>query len=185
MADAQSHRKRKFVLALLLADEENTTGRERKIWTREWIGKRKERGAFHQLVQEMLAEDEPAFEKYFRMSKEKFFELVRRREPNITKQDTRMRESIKPEERVAVTLRYLATGETFSSLQTQFRIHRTTISEIVLDVCENVFEVLGKEVLNVPSSTAEWLSLSEKFESRWNFPNGLFAGSSRERRQKN
>ena len=132
----------------------------------------------------MLAEDEPAFEKYFRMSKEKFFELVRRLEPNITKQDTRMRESIKPEERVAVTLRYLATGETFSSLETQFRIHRTTISEIVLVVCENVFEVLGKEVLNLPSSTAEWLSLSEKFESRWNFPNGLFAGSSRERRQK-
>ena len=59
-------------------------------------------------MQEMLAEDEPAFEK------EKFFELVSRLQPNIKKQDTRMRESIKPEERVAVTLRYLATGETFT-----------------------------------------------------------------------
>ena len=103
----------------------------------------------------MLTEDELAFQSYFRMNKEKFFELVRSLQPTISKQDTVLRESIKADERVAVTLRYLATGETFSSLETQFRIHRTTISEIVLEVCDKVFAVLAPEYLKVLSTTSE------------------------------
>ena len=57
----------------------------------------------------------------------------------------------------------------------EFRIHRTTISEIVLEVCDNIFAVLAPEYLKVPSTTSEWLSISEKFRTRWNFLNGLFA----------
>ena len=45
-----------------------------------------------------------------------------------------MRTPISPGERLAVTLRYLATGETFSSLESQFRISRTAISEIIFEV---------------------------------------------------
>lgn len=29
--------------------------------------------------------------------------------------------------------------------------------------------------MKVPSTTEEWLRIASKFESRWNFPNGLFA----------
>ena len=44
----------------------------------------------------------------------------------IEKKDT-LRESIRSDERVAVTLRYLATGETFKSLEYAFRIRRMCI----------------------------------------------------------
>ena len=57
----------------------------------------------------------------------------------------------------------------------EFRIHRTTISEIVLEVCDNIFGVLAPEYLKVLSTTSEWLPISEKFHSRSNFPNGLLA----------
>ena len=38
-----------------------------------------------------------------------------------------MRESIIPDERMAVTLQFLTTGETFKSLEYSFRISRTDI----------------------------------------------------------
>ena len=95
------------------------------------------------------------------MNKEKFFELICSLQPTMSKQDTVLRESIKADERVAVTLRYLATGKTFSSLETQFWINRTTISEIVLEVCDNIFAVLAPGYLKVPSTTSEWLPISD------------------------
>lgn len=45
-----------------------------------------------------------------------------------------MRFAIRPDERLAVTLRFLATGESFSSLEKQFRISRSAISCIVIEV---------------------------------------------------
>ena len=54
--------------------------------------------------------------------------------PSVQKKDTVMGNSIPPAERLAVTLRYLATGESFQSLSFQFRIGRTTIGEIVMEV---------------------------------------------------
>ena len=44
-------------------------------------------------------------------------EILHKIIPLVKKQDTNMREAIPPEERLAVTLRFLATGESFSSLQ--------------------------------------------------------------------
>ena len=110
-----------------------------KSWL-SWIKRRNEPGAFHQVVQEMLTEDKPVFQNYFQMNKEKLFELVRSLQPTISKQDTVLRESIKADNRVAVTLRYLVTGETFSSLETQFWIHRTTISETETHVLHSRME---------------------------------------------
>ena len=67
----------------------------------------------------------------------------------------------------------MASGESFRSLQFQFRIGRKTISEIIIDVCRAVIEILGPDHLNTPGSKARWLEIANKFEERWNFPNGL------------
>ena len=105
------------------------------------------------------------------MEQEYFQELVAAVGSKIQKADTVMRTSIKPGERVAVTLRFLATGESFQSLQYQFRISRTAISEIVTETCYEIINSLARKYLKTQSSEEEWLQVSEMFESRWNFPN--------------
>lgn len=52
-----------------------------------------------------------------------------------------------------------------------FLVAKSTISEIVPEVCDALFDVLKDEYLRVPQSTAEWLRISQEFETRWNLPN--------------
>ena len=132
-------------------------------------------GAFHRMVQELAAEVPSSFMEYLRVDKDHFSNLVSLVLPLIKKEDTCMREAIFPAERVALTLHFLATGESFHSLAFQFRISRHAISYNVDETCAAITEVLGKEFMQVPQSKEQWLRVSEKFYERWNFPNCLGA----------
>ena len=79
------------------------------------------------------------------------------------------------EEKVACTLRYLATGEDFTSLSFLFQIHRTTISGFVPEVCFYIFKVLKDDFCKIPDSEGEWVELADETLKRWNFPNGIAA----------
>lgn len=70
-----------------------------------------------------------------------------------------MREPISAGERLAVTLRYLATGESFSSLQYIFRIPQSTISTIVPEVCDAIYAVLKDEFLKVRKMNSSHVNL--------------------------
>ena len=72
------------------------------------------------------------------MNSQDFGFLVDQESYRIQKQNTIMRESISPDEKMAVALRLLATGETFKSLEYSFRISRTAISHIVIYTCQAV-----------------------------------------------
>ena len=65
--------------------------------------------------------------------------------------------------RLALTLRYLATGETYRSLSFQFRISRA-IPYIVSQVCKAITSQLGEIYLRVPATQEEWLAIAQKFE---------------------
>ena len=108
---------------------------------------------FHSLFQE-LRRDGKSFKEFLRMDESQFEYLVEKISAKLTKEDTVMRQCIKPHEMVCVALRYLASGESFRSLQFQFRIGRKTITEIVIDVCRDVIEILGPDHLNTPRSKA-------------------------------
>lgn len=127
------------------------------------------------LVPELELEDQEGYSQFFRMDKAQFTYIADLIDNYIRKADTAMRKSIKPDERLAVTLRYLATGESFKSLEYQFRIGRTTISDIVLETCQAIFAALSPDFLKVPKTREEWLGLANKFETHWNFPNGIGA----------
>ena len=111
---------------------------------------------FMQLIPELQLEDETSYFNYFRMDKKHFGLLSDRIKSLIRKCDKEMRVSIKPEECLAVTLRYLATGESFKSLEFQCRISRTAISNIVEETCKAIFNVLSKELLKLPSTSEGW-----------------------------
>jgi hypothetical protein len=165
-----------LITAMLLLEEEDESRKERKrCWTRSWITERNTKGCFHQLLPELAAYDTPAFENFMRMDFDHFNKIVDCLSERLCKKDTIMRECIKPAEMCCLAIRYLATGESFRSLEFQFRISRVTISKIVVEVCQALYEVMGPKYLATPKTQEEWLKLSEKFEAQWNFPNALGA----------
>ncbi|CAH1957433.1 unnamed protein product [Acanthoscelides obtectus] len=76
--------------------------------------------------------------------------------------------------RLDVTLRFLATGETYRSLMYSTRIHESTISKIVPETCLALCRCLKDVYLKNPT-TDDWLKVAADFQSKWNFPNCLGA----------
>lgn len=62
--------------------------------------------------------------------------------PRITKMDTTFRKVISVNERLAVTLRFLATGDSYHSLMYMLKISKQVISAIVPDVCDALINTL-------------------------------------------
>ena len=161
--------KRKRALAVLMLfdlEEKKPSRRKRNrtLWTRSWIEKREIYGCYQRLVKELEIEDEVAYRDFFRMNATRLWFLVDKVACRIEKKDTVMRTCIKPDERMAVTLRYLATGETFKSFEYSFRMSRT-ISAIVVETCEAIYQVVGKTHLKTLSTENDWLSVAKRFES--------------------
>ena len=84
--------------------------RNRVVWTREWILRRESQGAFRQLMNELRLCDVSSYRNFVRMDAVTFEELLTSVAPRITYQDTLMRQALPPGERLAITLRFLATG---------------------------------------------------------------------------
>ena len=86
-----------------------------------------------------------------------------------------MRQPIAADKNLAVTLRFLATGESYESLMYQFRIHRTTIGRFIPQVSRAIYAALKDEYLKVPSTEQEWEFIADETFKRWNFPNAFAA----------
>ncbi|CAH2010196.1 unnamed protein product [Acanthoscelides obtectus] len=119
------------------------------MWVRSWISRRLDSGFFAQLVKELHSEDMNSYANFLRMSNKDYEYLLQKVEPLITKQDTHLRLAISPSERLMLTLRFLATGDIYHSLQYLFRIPVTTISRIIPEVCEAIFTLLKTDYLQV------------------------------------
>ena len=69
---------------------------------------------------------------------------------SVRKETTSMRLPIAPDEKLAVTLRFLATGESYESPQYQFWIHGMAISRFVPLVCKAIYSCLKEKYLKIP-----------------------------------
>ena len=117
-----------LLLAMMLDDDEkNTRGP-----TRKWVKRRGEEGMYANLVQELLIEDTKTYREMMRMNHQCFKQILQFIEPFITPEESpNGTKIIKPAERLVLTIRFLATGETFRSLSFQFRISERDISYII------------------------------------------------------
>ena len=88
---------------------------------------------------------------------------------------SRLRPEITPAERLALTLRYLATGNSQVSLSFNFRIGRSTVCNIPHETCSAIWQVLCNEFVKAPSTEDEWRGISAQFGQIWNFPNCIGA----------
>ncbi|XP_064459189.1 uncharacterized protein LOC135369602 [Ornithodoros turicata] len=93
----------------------------------------------------------------------------------IRKKDTRWRPSIKPDERLAATLRFLAAGEYICSNSFNFLIGRSTLCGIVSETCQAIWDVLFPLHVTCPATVDEWMKVVAGFEERWNLPHCIWA----------
>nr|CAI5842752.1 unnamed protein product [Callosobruchus analis] len=121
-----------------------------------------------------LRADESKFREYFRMSLQQFDQLLSIIEKDIEKQKTNYRERISARERLAVCLRYLATGNSFRSMAFTYRMGRATVSNIVEDVCDAIWKNLQPIVMPEPNADI-WKAAESVFQEKWNFPHCVAA----------
>ena len=97
-----------LALSLLLHEEEQRTWKRGK--TRLWINRRKDRGYFTNIIDELRIEDTQSYGEMMRLDHEQFKEILATIEPQITKVQVQGgHKVICPAERLALTLRYLPT----------------------------------------------------------------------------
>ncbi|XP_025105282.1 uncharacterized protein LOC112570846 [Pomacea canaliculata] len=153
-----------FAMLLLYCKikEKKRKARQRKWWVRPWIERRMEHGAYHALMQEMAAEDGGSYRNFVRMDRHHFELLLTRITPHIKRQDSNMRECISPGERLAVTLRFLATGDSYHSLSFLYRLGRTTVGKIIPETCKAITAALKDQYLKVGNDCNRFLLNSSK-----------------------
>lgn len=98
------------------------------------------------MLEDMNREPSGKFHNFCRMSAMDFEHLLSKIGPIIMKEDTNMRKAIPVQERLAITLRFLASGDSFTSLSYLFKCSNQVISNIVHDVCKALVHELRNHV---------------------------------------
>ncbi|XP_028132028.2 uncharacterized protein LOC114327552 [Diabrotica virgifera virgifera] len=158
-------------IATFLLIQTSKKKRQRSMWSRAWLQKRQEgRGVLSMVETELKDSDSEKYRQFLRMCEPQFDELLELIREDITKQDTILRKSISAEYRLALTLRFLASGESYRSLMFSTRIHESTISIIVPEVCQVIYNKLKDEYMKMPQTVNEWQQVANAFENLWQFP---------------
>ncbi|XP_049524603.1 uncharacterized protein LOC125946148 [Dermacentor silvarum] len=161
--------RRNIIIALLL--QRLRRKRRRSLYIREIFDKRPWYGEYHHLVQELRHNDPEYHFKYFRMTKASFDKLLGLVYERILHPPTHRR-PISPAERLAVTLRFLATGGSMQDIAISYRIHASTVAGILKETLPAIWDCLKPVVLGCPSER-EWEKIREDYEDKWNFPNTI------------
>ena len=95
------------------------------------------------LLRKLALEDSASYINVLRMDEVTFEELLALISPAIKKQDTIMRLSISCKTKLEITLRFLASGDSFCSLGLLFGVPHNTISVFLPHVLAAIYEALA------------------------------------------
>ena len=169
---ALSLRKKKIcALALLvMLDKVENEDRGRGFWVRKIFQERKKYGLYHILTDELRLFDKEYFFRFVRMTPQRFELLLSLVGPHLQRTTTKMREPISPAEKLVLTLRFLASGDSQQSLYLLFRISRAATCTILSETCEKLWEVLSSSYVRAPSTVLEWKKISKNLFDMWDMP---------------
>ncbi|XP_064115152.1 uncharacterized protein LOC135221267 [Macrobrachium nipponense] len=142
-----------------------------RIWAWEWLTRRQLHGDYDQLLQELNKEDRKGHKNSPRIYPELFEEMVKRLTPLLKKKDTNMRRAQEVGLKLAVTLRHLASGNDYTSLQYSFRVSQSSICRFIPVVCQAIIDIYKPEVVKCPKTPEEWNDGAKRFASKWNYFN--------------
>jgi hypothetical protein len=126
-------------------------------------------------MEELRLEDVSGFINFMRVEPQMFQELLARVGERITKKDTSFHKALEPGLKLAVTLRHLATGDSYHSLMYSFRIPHNSISKIVREVTQALVDEYKGEAVVTPKNPEEWKAVADQYASRWNFHHSVGA----------
>uniref|UniRef100_A0A8C6SIV0 DDE Tnp4 domain-containing protein n=1 Tax=Neogobius melanostomus TaxID=47308 RepID=A0A8C6SIV0_9GOBI len=132
-----------------------------------------QQGDFYHFVAELRLDSQRRHQ-YFRMSAEQMDHLLSYIGPEIYRQSTNYRAAIDPNQRLAVALRFLASGDSLLSLSFAYRLGLATVQNSVHMVFAAIAKIMLPEFLPKPTEDT-WREISLDFWERWNFPNCLGA----------
>lgn len=140
--------------------------------THQMIRNRDTEGVYSIFIQKYLVTEGDKFVKYLRVSPCLFGRILENICDSITTMPTnKVPKPISPQHKLCVALRYLATGESITSLSFAFRISQPCLTKIMKDV----FKAISETMLNeIPMPTKEQFQrIAEEFFQKWNFPNAI------------
>jgi hypothetical protein len=136
-------------VAVIIAEltDEQPKKKKRKVWCKEWLLQRS-RLSHVELIKELRSSSQDYFN-YLRMSEDNFMILLEKVRPLIEKEDTVLRAAITAEERLAVTIRFLATGRSYEDLKFSAIISPQALGKIIPETCKAIYSVLKNEYMKV------------------------------------
>ncbi|KAK0136289.1 Protein ALP1-like [Merluccius polli] len=140
-----------ILLLLLNRRRQRRQRRDRRWYVRPLNTTRDQDGEFVSLVLPMRSLDEERHFQYFRMSAPKFDDLVSRVIRYLPDSHQNHRNPIGASQRLAVTLRYLATGIGLQALSASYKMGTSTVSGIVEEMCSAIWDALQGEYMAFPS----------------------------------
>ena len=156
-------------------DEEEGATKKRKWWVKPWLLERPLVGQYHKLLRELETYDVGAFNNFVRVNPRLFNEILERIEDDIRKQDTGARKALEPGLKLAVTLRFLATGDSYSTLMYGFLVAKNTICKFIGPVCQAIIDAFCRDFMETPDTQEEWREIEAVFRKRWDLPHCLGA----------
>jgi hypothetical protein len=126
-----------FIIASV--DAEKKKKRRKRMWLRKLFTERTRSNILSVL-------DEEHFKNFTRLSPEDFEILINSIGPKIQRKDTHLRQAIPVKLRLAITLRFLATGDSYTSLQYVFKVSKQRIGVIVIDTCQALIAALHDNI---------------------------------------
>ncbi|XP_065361185.1 uncharacterized protein LOC135954868 [Calliphora vicina] len=146
-------------------------------WTREWLKKYQ-----HEFLNKENIRKELLFRSneiyhlncFFNITEKQFRYLVNILEPLVTiLEPHRKKKSFSAEERISITLKYLATGEVNSCRNYCFRASKPVIVKMIADICQKMYELLKDQYLYLPKTEEQWLGVVNGMQKSHHISNCL------------
>ncbi len=126
-------------------------------------------------MERLRNEDQQGYANFCRITPELFDEICERIQARIEKESTNFVQAHPAGLKLAITLRFLATGDSSKSLYYGFCVPRSTISTFLPEVCDAIIAEYKDEVINFPNTPEGWRQVAERFATKWNVPHALGA----------
>ena len=115
------------------------------------------------------------FRGFLRVSIALFLEILEKVTPALAVPQ-RTKYTLEPGLKVALTIRHLATGDSYPSLSQAFRVGVSTICTFIPKVCKAIADAYQQEAFPLKKArAADWEAIAQVFERRWQFPHCIGA----------